>query len=190
MRRGECPHEARWLNNYGNRDTVPLFICFLTGLYLWYDNKQHQEHICDGTTPRERERERDDIWKKTAADKVNWRDRGAAEASAVFSSALGHICAGRADICDGATNIWEAATDIWKMSMPAAEGGYLDVWKRKKNYLCQSLRRDVNCLSPFSQCGFMWIYSWKTTHSWKTSYLIWLEVLHAHVLQRLLSKIE
>ena len=139
------------------------------------------------TTPRaylwrnNTERERDDIWKKTAADKVNWRDRGAAEASTVFSSALGHICAGRADICGGATNIWE-------MSMPAAEGGYLDVWKQK-NYLCQSLRRDVNCLSLFSQCGFMWIYSWKTTHSWKTSYLIWLEVLHAHVLQRL-SKIE
>ena len=153
-------------------------------------------YICDTTTnntksifvtEQHRERERDDIWKKTAADKVNWRDRGAAEASTVFSSALGHICAGRADICDGATNIWEA--DIWKMSMPAAEGGYLDVWKQK-NYLCQSLRRDVNCLSLFSQCGFMWIYSWKTTHSWKTSYLIWLEVLHAHVLQRLLSKIE
>ena len=53
-----------------------------------------------------------------------------------------------------------------------------DIWMSGsgKNYLCQSLRRDVNCLSLFSQCGFMWIYSWKTTHSWKTSYLIWLEV--------------
>ena len=135
------------------------------------------------TTPRaylwrnNTERERDDIWKKTAADKVNWRDRGAAEASAVFSSALGHICAGRADICDGATNIWEAATDIWKMSMPAAEGGYLDVWKQK-NYLCQSLRRDVNCLSLFSQsvasCEF--ILERHNTLLKETSYLIWLEV--------------
>ena len=142
-------------------------------------------YICDTTTNNtksifvtEQHRERDDIWKKTAADKVNWRDRGAAEAEAstMFSSALGHICAGRADICDGATNIWEAATDIWKMNMPAAEGGYLDVWKRKKLPLSESEKRRQLFKSVFSECGFMWIYSWKTTHSWKTSYLIWLEV--------------
>ena len=72
-----------------------------------------------------------------------------------FSSALGHICAGRADICDGATNIWEAATDIWKMSMPAAEGGYLDVWKQKKLPLSESEKRRQLFKSVFSECGFM-----------------------------------
>ena len=66
----------------------------------------------------------------------------------MFSSALGHICAGRADICDGATNIWEA--DIWKMSMPAAEGGYLDVWKRKKLPLSESEKRRQLFKSVFS----------------------------------------
>ena len=68
----------------------------------------------------------------------------------MFSSALGHICAGRADICDGATNIWEAATDIWKMNMPAAEGGYLDVWKRKKLPLSESEKRRQLFKSVFS----------------------------------------
>ena len=68
----------------------------------------------------------------------------------MFSSALGHICAGRADICDGATNIWEAATDIWKMSMPATEGGYLDVWKRKKLPLSESEKRRQLFKSVFS----------------------------------------
>ena len=66
----------------------------------------------------------------------------------MFSSALGHICAGRADICDGATNIWEA--DIWNMSMPAAEGGYLDVWKRKKLPLSESEKRRQLFKSVFS----------------------------------------
>ena len=52
----------------------------------------------------------------------------------------------------------------------------LDVWKRKKLPLSESEKRRQLFKSVFSECGFMWIYSWKTTHSWKTSYLIWLEV--------------
>ena len=139
-------------------------------------------YICDTTTNNtksifvtEQHREREMISGRKQPQIKSIEETEVPQKHQQFSSALGHICAGRADICDGATNIWEAATDIWKMSMPAAEGGYLDVWKQK-NYLCQSLRRDVNCLSLFSQCGFMWIYSWNTTHSWKTSFLIWLEV--------------
>ena len=73
----------------------------------------------------------------------------------MFSSALGHICAGRADICDGATNIWEAATDIWKMSMPAAEGGYLDVWKRKKLPLSESEKRRQLFSQSVASCEFI-----------------------------------
>ena len=70
-----------------------------------------------------------------------------------FSSALGHICAGRADICDGATNIWEAATDIWKMNMPAAEGsGCLEA---EKLPLSESEKRRQLFKSVFSECGFM-----------------------------------
>ena len=124
-------------------------------------------------TEQQREREREMISGRKQPQIKSIEETEVPQKHQQFSSALGHICAGRADICDGATNIWEAATDIWKMNMPAAEGGYLDVWKQK-NYLCQSLRRDVNCLSLFSQsvasCEF--ILERHNTLLKETSYLI------------------